>query len=239
MLSNIQKLAQSGSKDMAEQMLSELKDILDRLQTGNFADNAQQQRAGRMMKDLSDIVSNQQKLLDETFTAKREQSATAARRSDAVRGEPARASPWSSARHEHGAAFEQRRQRRSKAAMKGQGESGGQGGRGNPAGDGPAAAARPAPRSALQARRPAAGAARQAAKPDRPLPHRRREPAEEFEDAGEAMSDAKEAARREQSRPRHAAAEPGARSIAQRRPVDGRADDGERRSARPAKAQRQ
>jgi uncharacterized protein (TIGR02302 family) len=77
-LQNIQNLAQSGSKEMAERMLSELKDILDRLQTGNFAENAQQQRASRMMKDLSDIVSNQQKLLDDTFAAKREQSARGA-----------------------------------------------------------------------------------------------------------------------------------------------------------------
>jgi hypothetical protein len=76
LLSNIQKLAQSGSKEMAERMLSELKDILDRLQTGNFAENAQQQRAGRMMKDLSDIVSNQQKLLDDTFAAKRQQNSS-------------------------------------------------------------------------------------------------------------------------------------------------------------------
>ena len=45
MLDNIEKLAKSGSKDMAEQMLSELKDILERLQTGNFSDNAKQQRA--------------------------------------------------------------------------------------------------------------------------------------------------------------------------------------------------
>jgi uncharacterized protein (TIGR02302 family) len=75
LLSNIQKLAQSGSKEMAERMLSELKDVLDRLQTGNFAENPQQQRAGRMMKDLSEIVSNQQKLLDDTFAAKRQQNA--------------------------------------------------------------------------------------------------------------------------------------------------------------------
>ena len=74
-LQNIQNLAQSGSKEMAERMLSELKDILERLQTGNFAENAQQQRASRMMKDLGDIVSNQQKLLDDTFAAKRQQSA--------------------------------------------------------------------------------------------------------------------------------------------------------------------
>ena len=75
LLSNIEKLAQSGSKEMAEKMLPELKDVLDRLQTGNFAENPQQQRAGRMMKDLSEIVSNQQKLLDDTFAAKRQQNA--------------------------------------------------------------------------------------------------------------------------------------------------------------------
>ena len=73
MLSNIEKLAQSGSKEMAERMLSELKDILERLQAGNIPENAQQQRASRMMKDLSDIVSKQQKLLDDTFEAKRKQ----------------------------------------------------------------------------------------------------------------------------------------------------------------------
>ncbi len=72
MLNNIEKLAKSGSKDLAEQMLSELKDILDRLQTGNFADNAKQQRAAKMMKDMNDLISKQQKLLDDTFGAKRE-----------------------------------------------------------------------------------------------------------------------------------------------------------------------
>ena len=73
LLDNIEKLAKSGSKDMAEQMLSELKDILDRLQTGTFSDSAKQQRAAKMMKDLNDLVSKQQKLLDDTFKAKRDQ----------------------------------------------------------------------------------------------------------------------------------------------------------------------
>jgi uncharacterized protein (TIGR02302 family) len=73
LLNNIEKLAKSGSKDLAEKMLSELKDILDRLQTGTFADNAKQQRAGKMMKDMNDLVSKQQKLLDDTFSARRQQ----------------------------------------------------------------------------------------------------------------------------------------------------------------------
>ncbi|MHA1516974.1 MAG: TIGR02302 family protein [Alphaproteobacteria bacterium] len=73
MLKNIEDLAEAGSKQMAERMLSELNDILDRLQTGNFPENAQQQRQQRMMKDLDDVVSDQQELLDDTFAEKREQ----------------------------------------------------------------------------------------------------------------------------------------------------------------------
>ena len=56
-------------------MLSELKDLLERLESGNTAETEQQQRARRMMKDLSDLVSNQQQLLDDTFAARRQQSA--------------------------------------------------------------------------------------------------------------------------------------------------------------------
>jgi len=66
-------LAEAGSKEMAERMLSELNDILDRLQTGNLPENAKQKRASRMMKDLDDVVSDQQKLLDDTFAEKRQQ----------------------------------------------------------------------------------------------------------------------------------------------------------------------
>jgi uncharacterized protein (TIGR02302 family) len=73
MLKNIQDLAEAGSKEMAERMLSELNDILDRLQTGNFPENAEQQRAQERMKDVDEVVSDQQKLLDDTFAEKRQQ----------------------------------------------------------------------------------------------------------------------------------------------------------------------
>jgi uncharacterized protein (TIGR02302 family) len=73
LLNNIEQLAKSGSKELAEQMLSELKDILERLQAGTSTDNAKQQRMSKMMKDLSELVSKQQKLLDETFKARRAQ----------------------------------------------------------------------------------------------------------------------------------------------------------------------
>jgi uncharacterized protein (TIGR02302 family) len=72
LLKQIENLAKAGSKDLAQQMLNELKDVLERLQTGSFPDNAKQQRAAKMMRDLNDVVSKQQKLLDETFSAKRE-----------------------------------------------------------------------------------------------------------------------------------------------------------------------
>ena len=126
-LQNIQNLAQSGSKEMAERMLSELKDILDRLQTGNFAENAQQQRASRMIKDLSDIVSNQQKLLDDTFAAKRQQGAS---NGDSQQfevsppGQPMEFGPGMSM----APLFEEMPGEAQQGFMKGQGESGGQGG---------------------------------------------------------------------------------------------------------------
>jgi uncharacterized protein (TIGR02302 family) len=126
MLSAIQNLAQSGSKEMAERMLSELKDILDRLQTGSFAENAQQQRASRMMKDLSDIVSNQQKLLDDTFAARRRQS-SGDRGADAFEvsppGQPMEFGPGITM----APLFEELPGEAPQGGFKGQGESGGQG----------------------------------------------------------------------------------------------------------------
>ncbi|HKA64271.1 MAG TPA: TIGR02302 family protein [Methyloceanibacter sp.] len=86
LLNNIEQLAKSGSKELAEQMLSELKDILERLQAGTSTDNAKQQRMGKMMKDLNELVSKQQKLLDETFKARREQGGN--RQNDAFNVSP-------------------------------------------------------------------------------------------------------------------------------------------------------
>ncbi len=236
MLNNIQKLAQSGSKEMAEKMLSELKDILDRLQTGNFAENAQQQRAGTMMKDLSDIVSNQQKLLDDTFEAKRQQSAGGNQQGDEFEvsppGQPMEFGPGMSM----APLFESLPGEAQQGSMKGQGESGSQGAPPNsPARDGPAAARRPASRPAWAARRPPERIARPAAKPDRPLRHRGRRAARRAQ--GRAGGDGRRQGgdRRGQSRPRHPAAEPGARQAAQGRAVDGRADDGGRRVASRAR----
>ena len=126
MLSNIENLAQSGSKEMAERMLSELKDILERLHTGSFAENAEQQRASRMMKDLSDIVSNQQKLLDDTFAAKRQQSSGGQSGDEfevSPPGQPMEFGPGITM----APLFEELPGESQQGGMKGSGESGGQG----------------------------------------------------------------------------------------------------------------
>ena len=73
MLESIKDLAEAGSKDMAEKMLSELNDILDRLQANNLPQGEQQQQAQKTMRDLDEVASDQQKLLDETFAEKRKQ----------------------------------------------------------------------------------------------------------------------------------------------------------------------
>jgi uncharacterized protein (TIGR02302 family) len=75
MLKNIEQLAKSGSKDLAQDMLAELKDVLDQLETGQNQSSAKDKRAEKMMNDLKEMVSKQQKLLDDTYKAKREQAA--------------------------------------------------------------------------------------------------------------------------------------------------------------------
>ena len=92
MLRNLEAMARSGNRDMAQQMLSELRDLLDRLQSGRMADQEQSQRFGKMMDEFGDIIGQQQKLLDDTFgeqrrTAARQkgQQASAARRASKAR----------------------------------------------------------------------------------------------------------------------------------------------------------
>ena len=60
MLRNLENMARSGNRDMAEQMLSELRDLLDRLQSGRMADQGQSQRFGKMMDEFGDIIGKQQ-----------------------------------------------------------------------------------------------------------------------------------------------------------------------------------
>src|SRR6185503_14985378 len=73
MLRNLENMARSGNRDMAQQMLSQLRDLLDRLQSGRMADQGQNQRFGQMMDEFGNIIGRQQQLLDDTFGQQRGQ----------------------------------------------------------------------------------------------------------------------------------------------------------------------
>lgn len=69
MMKNIEEMAKNGSREQAQQMLSELRDLLDRLQSSKQA--AQQNQKSREMMEkmdqLGDLVGKQQQLMDDTF----------------------------------------------------------------------------------------------------------------------------------------------------------------------------
>jgi uncharacterized protein (TIGR02302 family) len=69
MLRNLENMARSGNRDAAQQMLSELRDLLDRLQSGRMAQGDQQRQGqmNQMMNEFSKLLGEQQQLLDDTF----------------------------------------------------------------------------------------------------------------------------------------------------------------------------
>jgi uncharacterized protein (TIGR02302 family) len=73
LLRNLENMARSGNRDMAQQLLSELRDLLDRLQSGRMVDQGQNRRFGQMMDQFGNIIGRQQQLLDDTFNEQRQQ----------------------------------------------------------------------------------------------------------------------------------------------------------------------
>ncbi|RIX99999.1 TIGR02302 family protein [Aureimonas flava] len=77
MLDRIEDLARSGSKDAAQQLLSELREMMDSLQA--MRPNQGQQQSGQQspmqqqMNQLGEMLQRQQKLMDETFELGRQQ----------------------------------------------------------------------------------------------------------------------------------------------------------------------
>lgn len=69
MMDMIEKLARSGARDAAQQMLSELENMLQNLRPG-MPQQANPQRnspMGRMLEQLSEMMRRQQQLMDQTF----------------------------------------------------------------------------------------------------------------------------------------------------------------------------
>ncbi len=73
MLDMIEKLAQSGANEAAQEMLSQLEDILRNLQPGSPQQSQQGQSQdsplGQMLDQLSDLMRKQQQLMDDTQRA--------------------------------------------------------------------------------------------------------------------------------------------------------------------------
>lgn len=74
MLDQLEEMAKSGSKDAAQQMLSELRDMLERLQQGQQnAQGGDGNEMGQMLEKFGDLITRQRQLMDETFGAQQGQ----------------------------------------------------------------------------------------------------------------------------------------------------------------------
>ncbi len=76
MMKNIEDMAKNGSREQAQQMLSELRDLLDRLQSSKQSAE-QNQKSREMMEkmdELGNLVGKQQQLMDDTFGKMRKEN---------------------------------------------------------------------------------------------------------------------------------------------------------------------
>ncbi len=76
LLDRIEDLAQSGARDAAQQLLSELQAMLENLQAGRplFGDDPQLGEMMEGLNELGDIIRRQEELMNRTFRADREQA---------------------------------------------------------------------------------------------------------------------------------------------------------------------
>lgn len=74
MLEQMRELSQTGSRDAARQMLSQLQQMLESLQSGQMAqqDAQQAEEMAEAMRQLQDLAKRQQELMDETFRQSQE-----------------------------------------------------------------------------------------------------------------------------------------------------------------------
>ncbi len=72
MLRNIENLARTGSREMAQRLLDELSGMMQRLQMGQASPNSQSRKMMNALQGLGEVIKRQQKLLDETFEELRE-----------------------------------------------------------------------------------------------------------------------------------------------------------------------
>lgn len=75
MMREIEEMAKSGSREQAQQLLSEMRDIMERMQSGRMTeqDRETSEEMMKMMQELGDLTEEQQKLMDETFQQEQQQ----------------------------------------------------------------------------------------------------------------------------------------------------------------------
>ncbi|MGH2340757.1 TIGR02302 family protein [Segnochrobactraceae bacterium EtOH-i3] len=72
MLKRIEELARSGSKEAAQEMLSQLQRMLENLQAGRSQQSPGQSEMNKALDELGRMIQQQQKLMDDTFRADRQ-----------------------------------------------------------------------------------------------------------------------------------------------------------------------
>ena len=76
MMKDLERNAKEGSREEAEKMLSDLRELMDRLQAETKESRAENKRGKEMMKklgQLDDLAGKQQQLMDDTFAEQKEQ----------------------------------------------------------------------------------------------------------------------------------------------------------------------
>jgi uncharacterized protein (TIGR02302 family) len=115
MMKNLEDMTKAGSRDQAQQMLAQLRDLLERLQSGQMS--KQQAERGQMMQkkldELGGLVGRQQRLMDDTYKQNRKP-----------------ATPGGTMPGENGQQQSQGRQGQGMPSQQGQNGQGGQGQRG-------------------------------------------------------------------------------------------------------------
>ncbi len=122
MLRNIENLAKTGSRDMAQRLLDQLSGMMQRLQMGQANPNAQSQQMMNTVQGLGEVIQRQQKLLDETF---KEQRKSRSREDDRDAREARRRNQQR--RAEQNGGIGQRNGQRGEQGRRGQGRQGQQG----------------------------------------------------------------------------------------------------------------
>ena len=77
MMKDLENSAKSGSRDQAQQMLAQMRDLLERLQSGQQMSKKEAERGQMMMKKLDElggVIGQQQRLMDDTYRQNRAQA---------------------------------------------------------------------------------------------------------------------------------------------------------------------